>query len=135
MWSHKKFLEACSKLKEAGHRPQFNQGDVIARGYADLGYEEFLLITDQKMVSLYSGTTSNLPNGHADHFFLVPTHEQMVEEIGRRGGDIVAMTYRDQRTWNLELLLSGGVSREAQGPTIAEALLQGLTAIVGEKRA
>ena len=43
----------------------------ISRGYADLGYEEFITQSGSKLLSLYTGKASNIPEGHEKFFFRI----------------------------------------------------------------
>ena len=96
MVSSRRALEKCQKLKELGYTCLFEAGRVIARGFADLGFEEFALLTSSKMVSLYSGQSSVLVDDHKMHFFNVPTCDELVnfnprpDNNSNRRGDVDA---------------------------------------------
>ncbi len=130
MWSKNRFLKECADLKEQGFPFVQEQGRRIARGYADLGYEEFVLLTDDKLLSLYSGKPSEIPEGHSRHFFLVPTCDEMVDEISKRGFDIETLEFKDQRVWKV-VLSRGGVSLITEvAPTLEQVLILALKQIV-----
>ena len=99
MWSHPTFLKRCEEWRQKNTEPPLKEGTRIARGFADLGYEEFVLLPGKKLLSLYSGTLTQFPEEHAHFFFPVPSADEMVEDIERKGFDIVSLEYRDQRTW------------------------------------
>lgn len=71
----------------------------IARGYADLGYEEFALMPDGSMISLTNGKVSVLPDEHRRLFFCVPSVQEMVRKIDLAGYDIIEVRYENQRSW------------------------------------
>ena len=103
MWSSKEFLGRCEQLKEAGIELQLGPGRRIARGFADLGYEEFYSLSGSKMASIYTGHTSELPPEHQKFFFLVPGFDTLVDEIVRRDFDLVSLEFLDQRDWQLQV--------------------------------
>ena len=103
MRASKNFLERCEALRQAGFRPDFEIGACVARGFADLGFETFLFLTDTQMVSLYSGQVSVFPQEHADHFFALPTCDQLVDQIQRQCCDVDTLTFVEQREWLLEM--------------------------------
>ncbi len=112
MLSSKPFLSLSESLHSSGFCPEFDTGMRIARGYADLGIEEFCMLSPTKMVSLFSGKVSELPPDHYKFFFCVPTVSDLVSEISKRNYDIMSLQYRDQRRWELQLVgsASGAVS-------------------------
>lgn len=103
MISSQKFLEKCSRLKDKNIFTDFSQGYVIARGFADFGFEEFIMLTSDKICSLYNGKISELPEEEKKHFFSVPDADQLKEKIIKAGLDIVSLDYTEQRIWTLKV--------------------------------
>ena len=103
MVSSLKYLAKCSKLKDSGVTFDFEQGSFIARGFADLGFEEFIVLTSNKILSIYSGKISGLPEEDKKNFFAVPSIELMINKIRIAGFDILGLTYESQRTWQLKV--------------------------------
>ena len=132
MWSKNRFLKECADLKEQGFPFVQEQGRRIARGYADLGYEEFILLTENKLLSLYSGKPSEIPEGHSHHFFLVPSCDEMVDEIIKRGFDIESLQFKNQRSWEIVATKKEGNRISEGAPTLEQALLLALKQIVRE---
>ena len=97
----REFLAACEKAKNSGLAARFLVGDRVARGFADLGYEEFCMLPGNKMVSLYNGKVSDLSEDHRRFFFLVPTVEQLVQELALRGEKIEGLEFKEQRNWTM----------------------------------
>ncbi len=95
-------LRRCEQLKTTGYFDQWDPPVRIARGYADLGYEEFLLLPGGRLVSLVGGAGSEFPEGHKHLFFQVPGVQEMVERIDRLGFDIADVRYQHQRRWCVE---------------------------------
>ncbi len=104
MWSSKGFLERCEKLKEAGIELQLGPGKRIARGFADLGFEEFFSLSAGKMVSVYTGQLGELPVEHHKFFFSVLDADAIVDAIVRHGCDIVSFKFENQRSWKLNIV-------------------------------
>jgi len=103
MWTKSPLLKKFEKLKELGFPLIREAGTKISRGYADLGYEEFLLLNEDQMISLFSGKVSSLPSDHHQYFFTVLSIDDMTEVLVRAGADIVSLQYVDQRKWSLTL--------------------------------
>ena len=101
MLSSRTKLEICQKLSHGGFRPEFYPGARVARGFADLGFEEFSFLPGQKIVSLLTGEQSAILPEHADHFFLVPSLDETLNFIHKVGIDIDSLVYQDQRQWDL----------------------------------
>jgi hypothetical protein len=101
MLASPEFIEIIVRINRNDLFGKFKQGDHIARGYADLGYEEFIALGPTKIVSLYSGTQSELPPEHLRFFYTLPNTEQMLDVISRQNFDICSALYHDQRIWRL----------------------------------
>jgi hypothetical protein len=94
-------LELCHTLAGKGLVPPFQPGDVIARGFADLGFEEFCVLPGLTILSLQAGKMAPLPEEERHRFFWVPTVEQFLDEIDRRGVDIERIQFPDRRQWRV----------------------------------
>jgi hypothetical protein len=123
MWFPQAILKQCEQLSRAGYNPEFSQGMRVARGYADLGYEEFVLIKSRTLLSLFNGKTSEMPEGHEKFFFHIPSADELVIEIRKRGWDLVASEFYEQRTWKITAAC-GGDSLIGEGKSFYEAILQ-----------
>ena len=100
-WSSKEFLQICQDLSELGYKPELNAGGRIARGFADLGFEEYLYLPPDKLVSLFTGDKSTLPEEHRDFFFVIPTVDMMVSVALEHGAEILSIDHVEQREWNV----------------------------------
>lgn len=130
-WSNREYLEICNALSQAGLPTSFNEGDQIARGFADLGFEEFIILPDQKLLSLISGTTSALPVEHKKFFCWVPSVDELAIELARRRVEIIRMSWLDQRDWLVEgQSCSGSSIYEGQGDSLQLALARLLLKIM-----
>jgi len=126
MVSSKSFLDKAQELKARGVEFSFEMGTRVARGYADLGTEEFQLIGPFKTVSLFTGKQSEIPEEHLKFFFRVPELEELTDELTRRGAVVLGLAFRDQRRWILTLRLAAeqrDFEHEALEETFVDALL------------
>ena len=125
MLSPRRFLERCRTLLDDGFRFTPALGMTIARGFADLGFEEFSVLNTGRIVSLLTGDRSELPSDYREHFFLVPTCDQLVALITDSGSDIVECRYVEQRAWQIIMRAEKGVSEiVAGGNDLQSALLE-----------
>lgn len=99
MWSSNSLLRSCERLKALGFAREFENGMRVARGFADLGYEEFFFLSGRKIVSIFSGQSSPFPTEHEKFFFWVPPIDVLMEAISLRGFDIENIQYPMQREW------------------------------------
>lgn len=114
-WSQPSKLVLLSRLHDLGFlQPKFIAGEKISRGFADLGFEEFVLIAEARMVSLLSGKVSELPREHRAFFFLVPSTYEILDLVHRLVGFPPDVTLEKGRWWRV----SGNVAqREKTGET------------------
>jgi hypothetical protein len=76
MWIPQEALFELSNLRPLKTIADLEPGDMFSRGYADLGYELFLLLPNKQAISLFSGqqiTFKPDPN-----LFFVPTFEELL---------------------------------------------------------
>jgi hypothetical protein len=91
MWNDRKYLERLGMLADRGYLREFEAGDVVGRGFADVGYEEFVVLPNARLCSLYTGQVVDLPRSDgqqasAPNFhFLIPTLQQLGDIICRAG--------------------------------------------------
>lgn len=105
MWFSREQFEIASELKRYGVEPRFEPGDIVARGFADLGFEEFQVLPSSKLLSLTAGTVSSLPIEHSAHFFWIPSVDEITELLERRGFPCVSCKRIEQREWVVEAQL------------------------------
>lgn len=124
LFSDPSFLKRCDELKALLGADRFSPGIKVARGYADLGYEEFLILPNNKLLSLYSAKISEIPPGHSQHFFWVPSAVELLEEI-QRHGDILGIDFELQRLWKIRLMpLGSDKELVTSGASLDETLLE-----------
>ena len=124
-WSDIAYLKACERLRSAGWTPELIPGLRVARGFADLGYEEFLILPNGKLLSIFSGTMSE-SIGDAKHLFVVPDIAillRLIEEASYRVDQIVN---KEDRNWEVFLSANQPLDQQScfEGDTIASALIE-----------
>jgi len=131
MLSHPQFLKLCEDLGRLCPSDELEAGMKVARGFADLGYEEFLLLPGDRLLALYSGQITPLPPEHRGFFFAVPSPDELVERIIKGNFDIASLVYEEQRSWRLTLAeATTGIIRETQGDSLEECLANGMISIL-----
>jgi hypothetical protein len=99
MWCSNEYLLKCQALRERGIQFPFETGTRLARGFADLGFEEFVILPVGHLLSLFTGQTSELPDDHKRFFFVVPTFEQLVQYLIQSECSLDRIEFRDERSW------------------------------------
>lgn len=102
MWFSREQFALAAEAKQWGLTPRFEPGDIVARGFADLGYEEFQVLPSEKILSLTAGSVSALPSEHASHFFWIPSIDEITELLERQGVPCVTCSRVEQREWLVE---------------------------------
>jgi hypothetical protein len=114
------------RAKEAGYKPDFSVGNVVGRGFADLGVELFEILPADKILSLYTGKLANFAPEDRDRFFQVPSVDAVVDRIERSGDRVFSISQLKSRDWRVQLD-SGEVF---EGPSIEEAVLGAFVSLV-----
>jgi len=127
MWFTREQFQICQELKQWGLEPRFEPGDVVARGFADLGFEEFQVLPGRVLLSLTAGTTSPLPEEHVVHFFWIPSVDEAVDLLERRGVECRAAHRHDGRTWTFQISHEGALE-SFEGESLHDAALAALAA-------
>lgn len=104
----------------------------IARGFADVGFEEYSVLTERTMVSLSTGQKGEIPETFREHFFPVLTPDQISNVLYRMEIDLSRIEYIDQRTWQGEFV-KGSSNKTIAADSLDELFLKALlSAIRGE---
>lgn len=96
-------LKICQAIKNSGIEFSLDAGSRLGRGFADLGFEEFILLEGNRIISLYRGTQSEFLIEEQKHFFRIPTLLEIQQVIYEFNYNIVEMEFKDQREWYLKL--------------------------------
>ncbi|HMO01875.1 MAG TPA: hypothetical protein PKD37_01855 [Oligoflexia bacterium] len=131
MYVKRDILDLCQRLSDLGLRPQFIQGTHLARGYADLGCEEFIVLSENKLCSLFTGAMSELLEQHRRFFFWIPSADQALNLLVEHGFQIVSLDYQNQRWWKLALK-KGDKLIEVAGDTLHLLFLKALAEVLSK---
>lgn len=134
MWFTKDQFALCNQLRQLGLEPRFEVGDLVARGFADLGFEEFQVLPGPRILSLTAGTIKPLPEDHRQHFFWIPSVDELVELIEACGSVVVECMREDQRQWRLELQDSSGKKSIVCARALHEVCLLALVELLSPKK-
>jgi hypothetical protein len=135
MWFTRAQFTLCDELRMWGLEPRFEPGDVIARGFADLGFEEFQVLPGSQMLSLTAGSLSRIPDDHKGHFFWIPSVDEGIAWLEAQGAVVQQCQREDARTWTLSLLTQDGAAVETQGESLHETVLRALLEVLKGSRA
>lgn len=100
MWRSNEILAKYELLKDLF---PIEVGEKIARGFADLGFEEFYLVTPTKMVSIFTGQTSALTDDQRGFFFVVPSFDRLHQALLVQGWEIKELDYKYNRNWHITI--------------------------------
>lgn len=99
LWSTPVFLKLAQELHRSGIKFPIGPGIKVARGFADLGAEEFIVMPGKKLVSLFTGEKSSMPDDFEDHFFVVPNFESLIEAFHLYHLTIPLVELSDDGSW------------------------------------
>lgn len=124
--------EACHRLYRRGALQTFGPGDLVARGFADVGFEEFFVLHDGLLLSLTSGRRTELPSTERHAFFLLPSTDDIIAEIDRFGAS-VAWVRRDTDglRWLVRVDMRDGAAQEVDAVSLHDGLLGALGRVLG----
>lgn len=124
MWFTQEVFSISSELKSLGVEPRFEVGDVVARGFADLGFEEFQVLPGPSLLSLTAGTMKPLPVEHRQYFFWIPSVDEVVDLLEQRGATIRECVREDSRYWRVVVGSENTPDCIASARILHEALLR-----------
>ncbi len=107
MWFTREHFEVAREAQVWGLAPRFEPGDVVARGFADLGYEEFQVLPGPKLLSLTAASVTNLPPDDTKHFFWIPSVDESFSLVERLGADHLVCSRVDGREWEVSCQVRG----------------------------
>lgn len=72
---------------------------MVARGFADVGSEEFLVLPGEKLLSLTAGTIKPLPEDHREFFYWIPSEDECAKQIDLLGIAKISVSRELARKW------------------------------------
>jgi len=102
------FLAQCEALRPLDQQAEFEVGDIVARGFADIGAEPYAVIGHQRLISLLDG---RIVEGEAftegKHFYRVFNTRQLIAMCRRNEIEIQQLFFENDREWRLDARYSG----------------------------
>ena len=110
-------LAIFEELNLSGYRPLIQEGDQAGRGFADLGYEQFLVLPSNKLLSLFTGTItpvsqSDLSGAEGSKLFQIPSVDQLMQELATRGVSSLNCSQAKDGSWICQGSLQGLLIQE-----------------------
>lgn len=113
-------FQLAQELRDLGLTTRFEVGDVVARGFADLGYEEFQVLPGSKVLSLTAGTITAIDAEQRSHFIWLPTIDEVVALLERLSILLAEVNRYESRSWTLTLT----PEQDGCGVAVSHASLQ-----------
>ena len=107
MWYTREHFEVAREVQVWGLTPRFEPGDIVARGFADLGYEEFQVLPGPKLLSLTAGTVTGVPADDTHHFFWIPSVDESLQLVEKQGAEQLSCARIDGREWRISCSARG----------------------------
>jgi hypothetical protein len=127
-YSSSDILNICHLLGVHGHFRTFRPGQTLGRGFADLGFEEFLLLPNGRLLSTLTGQISEMKKAEEDHFFVIPTVDEISDALVSHGYEISPIEFIENRFWRIEIL-RGTIRAEVKNPSLSEAFLHAFASL------
>lgn len=99
----------CNELQAWGILPTFEVGQIVARGFADIGSEEFLVLPGEKLLSLTAGTVKPIPEDHKEFFYWIPSEDECARQIDLLGVSKLSVERELARKWVVTCEIEGEV--------------------------
>lgn len=125
----RQFIERSQELLRRNFNYEVKVGMTLARGFADLGHEEFSVLNNDKILSLFTGDISSLPQNYKEHFFPLFSCDELIVELFRNGAEVRNLKSVDRRTWELTVQTEGGI-QEYTGKRLQDVLLEALVGML-----
>ena len=99
---YEKILPACELLSHIDYFKNIKPGQIVARKFADVGFEEFLYVKDNTFVSLLNGKISEIDGENTRHLFYVPEVENIINEAEIKRLNFKKINKEDEK-WEIEI--------------------------------
>lgn len=114
-------LARCEVLKHSGFPQSIEAGTHLSRGFADLGYEQFIVLPAGSLVSLFTGDRSTLSDEHKQFFFCVPTVDALCAFLHNNECEVACVFEDDEYTVSIT---SEQVTHESISTSLWDCLLE-----------
>lgn len=117
-------LELCHTLLKKEHEFRLKPGLRIGRGFADIGFEEYSVLSGYNVISLHTGKSITLEPDFPKFYFPIYTIDEMSRFLYEQHCDIAEIRYDDQRTWVLKLSPGKSEAQEFESDLLETAFLK-----------
>ncbi len=125
----KVMLRLFETLGRAQPLSELRPGMRVARGFADVGYEEFLILPNENILSLLTGAITPLDGTRREHLFPVLSADDLVRTVRGAGYEVGALEQLDGRNWRVVARKGGADEVCGEGGTLEECLLRAALAV------
>lgn len=94
-------LTHCQQIWWMGCSCTLQPGDRVARGFADLGFEEFWVLPNEKVVSLLTGDVSPFRESDWEHFFKIFSLDDLLFELEAFGTCKIS---KEGNSWRVQVV-------------------------------
>jgi len=115
-------LDLCEQLKQIGFPQEISPGVHLGRGFADLGYEQFVVLPAEKILSLFTGDIIEFNPDQSDYFFVIPDTEDLMQFLYVEDYDCELIDFEDGREWSVTFTTAYGML-SGRGQTLWDALI------------
>lgn len=115
-------LSLHSKLLTTSAKLTLKVGTMVGRGFADVGFEEFIVISDRELFSLNMAKIVEISSDWREHFFPIYSPDELSSKLYELGFDIEKLVYLDQREWQLSGDIRGEI-KVCSARSLEEVLL------------
>lgn len=123
------FLRACEELMRAGYALKLEEGACIGRGFADIGYEAFIVLPGPKLLSLFTGQQIPFQERERHFFFCIPSEEELLGFLSSQAWG--ATMELDEESGKIKLRVQQGEAQQAYaGRKLHVLLVEACTAIL-----
>lgn len=127
MISNPEYLRGCQFLHLNGLRSRPYLGQQLGRAMADVGFEEFVSLADDRLCSILTGKITQIGARETNLLFWIPNHDELVQQIDLSGGDLIGINYLNRREFEVAIRIEKtGQSVKVSDRLLALALLKGL---------
>ena len=97
------YLERCEAAGRGGFPLLCEVGDLIGRGFADVGYEVFAVLPGDRLISVLTGEQTSFQEADTRHYFSVPEVDSIIQVLESSGDKVLSVERRDAREWHVQV--------------------------------
>lgn len=99
-------------------------GMRVARGFADIGYEEFIVLPNEQLLSLLTGEAAPIDASKREHLFEILSADQLARVVRESGCEFGEICFVDGREWRVEVRSPDGEMVSARAASLDESFMR-----------